>query len=40
MHDEVADQTLAFMLATTRQLVTHANHLRAGKWDRRRRWRE
>ena len=30
--DEVADQTLAFVLATTRQVVTHANHLRAGKW--------
>ena len=30
--DEVADQTLAFILATTRQLVTHSNHLCAGKW--------
>jgi D-3-phosphoglycerate dehydrogenase len=30
--DEVADQTLAFILATTRQVVTHANHLRAGRW--------
>ena len=30
--DEVADQTLAFLLATTRQVVTHANHLRAGQW--------
>lgn len=30
--DEVADQTLAFILATTRQVVTHATHLRAGKW--------
>lgn len=30
--DEVADQTLAFILATTRQVVTHAVHLRAGKW--------
>ncbi len=30
--DEVADQTLAFILATTRQVVTHANHLRGGKW--------
>ena len=30
--DEVADQTLAFILATTRQVVTHTNHLRAGKW--------
>ena len=28
--DEVADQTLAFILATTRQVVTHANHLGAG----------
>ena len=31
--DEVADQTLAFILATTRQVVTHANHLRAGQWS-------
>lgn len=30
--DEVADQTLAFILATTRQVVTHTLHLRAGKW--------
>jgi D-3-phosphoglycerate dehydrogenase len=30
--DEVADQTLAFILALTRQVVTHSNHLRAGKW--------
>jgi len=30
--DEVADQTLAFILATTRQVVTHANHLRTGNW--------
>lgn len=30
--DEVADQTLAFILAMTRQVVTHADHLRAGKW--------
>lgn len=30
--DEVADQTLAFILATTRQVVAHAVHLRAGKW--------
>jgi D-3-phosphoglycerate dehydrogenase len=30
--DEVADQTLAFILATTRQVVAHTNHLRAGKW--------
>lgn len=30
--DEVADQTLAFILATTRQVVIHANHLRTGNW--------
>ncbi len=30
--DEVADQTLAFILAATRQVVVHANHLHAGKW--------
>jgi D-3-phosphoglycerate dehydrogenase len=30
--DEVADHTLAFILATTRQVVPHAVHLRAGKW--------
>ena len=30
--DEVADHTLAFILATTRQIVTHAFHLRAGQW--------
>ncbi len=30
--DEVADQTLAFILAATRQVVTHATRLRAGKW--------
>jgi D-3-phosphoglycerate dehydrogenase len=30
--DEVADQTLAFILALSRQVVTHANHLRAGNW--------
>jgi D-3-phosphoglycerate dehydrogenase len=30
--DEVADQTLAFILATTRQVVTHTNHLRSGQW--------
>lgn len=30
--DEVADQTLAFILTTTRQVVTLANHLRGGKW--------
>ncbi len=30
--DEVADHTLAFILATTRQVVPHTLHLRAGKW--------
>jgi D-3-phosphoglycerate dehydrogenase len=30
--DEVADQTLAFILAATRQVVTHAVYLREGKW--------
>ncbi len=30
--DEVADHTLAFILATTRQVVPNALHLRAGKW--------
>jgi len=30
--DEVADHTLAFILATTRQVVPHTIHLRAGKW--------
>jgi D-3-phosphoglycerate dehydrogenase len=30
--DEVADHTLAFMLALTRQVVPHTNHLRSGKW--------
>jgi len=30
--DEVADQTLAFMLACTRQVVANALHLRAGHW--------
>ncbi len=30
--DEVADQTLAFILASTRQVVSHAVHLRAGHW--------
>src|ERR1051325_4473872 len=30
--DEVADQTLAFILTLTRQVVTHANHLHTGKW--------
>jgi D-3-phosphoglycerate dehydrogenase len=30
--DEVADHTLAFILAATRQVVPQANHLRAGNW--------
>jgi D-3-phosphoglycerate dehydrogenase / 2-oxoglutarate reductase len=30
--DEVADHTLAFILATTRQVVPHTVDLRAGKW--------
>ena len=30
--DEVADHTLAFILATTRQVVPNALHLRAGGW--------
>jgi D-3-phosphoglycerate dehydrogenase len=30
--DEVADQTLAFILALTRQVVRHTDHLRAGHW--------
>lgn len=30
--DEVADQTLAFILATTRQVVPNALHLRNGNW--------
>jgi len=30
--DEVADHTLAFILAATRQVVSHTVHLRAGKW--------
>jgi D-3-phosphoglycerate dehydrogenase len=30
--DEVADQTLAFILAATRQVVPHTIHLRAGHW--------
>ena len=30
--DEVADQTLAFLLATTRQVVPHARALREGNW--------
>ena len=30
--DEVADHTLAFILALTRQVVTHTEHLRSGKW--------
>jgi D-3-phosphoglycerate dehydrogenase / 2-oxoglutarate reductase len=30
--DEVADHTLAFILATTRQVVPHTVHLRGNKW--------
>ena len=30
--DEVADHTLAFLLATTRQVVTNATFVRQGKW--------
>lgn len=30
--DEVADHTLAFILATARQVVPHTLHLRAGQW--------
>ncbi len=30
--DEVADHTLALILASTRQVVPHTNHLRSGKW--------
>lgn len=30
--DEVADHTLAFMLALTRQVVTHTSDVRAGLW--------
>lgn len=30
--DEVADQTLAFILALTRQVVAHHDHLRNGQW--------
>lgn len=30
--DEVADHTLAFILATTRQVVPNTNHLHVGKW--------
>lgn len=30
--DEVADHTLAFILATTRQVVTNSNAVKAGKW--------
>jgi D-3-phosphoglycerate dehydrogenase len=29
---EVADQTLAFILGLTRQVVTHTAHVRGGKW--------
>jgi D-3-phosphoglycerate dehydrogenase len=30
--DEVADHTLAFILAATRQVVPHTNKIRAGEW--------
>ena len=30
--NEVADHTLAFILASTRQIVLHTGHLRVGKW--------
>lgn len=30
--DEVADQTMAFLLATTRQVVPNCIHIRGGKW--------
>lgn len=30
--DEVADHTLAFILATTRQVVSNSNSLKGGKW--------
>jgi D-3-phosphoglycerate dehydrogenase len=30
--DEVADHTLAFILSTTRQVVSNTLHIRAGKW--------
>ena len=31
--DEVADHTLALILATTRQVVANAEHVRQGKWS-------
>jgi D-3-phosphoglycerate dehydrogenase len=31
--DEVADHTLAFILAATRQVVSHTEHLRSGAWS-------
>lgn len=31
--DEVADHTLAFILAATRQVVLHTNHVRGGQWS-------
>lgn len=31
--DEVADHTLAFILATTRNVVAHTTHLREGNWS-------
>ena len=30
--DEVADQTLAFILGLTRQVVSHTNHVQSGRW--------
>ena len=30
--DEVADQTLGFILGLTRQVVAHSNHVQSGKW--------
>ena len=30
--DEVADHTLALLLGLTRQIVSHANHIRNGQW--------
>jgi len=30
--DEVADHTLAFLLATTRQVVTNSNFVKSGRW--------
>jgi len=30
--DEVADHTLALLLALTRRIVANSNYIRAGKW--------